>query len=181
MFLRYPLAYEVLVDEQQRRNYDASGYAHSSGGGGGGGGGPPPPPFDYEAFFKRFDKVLRKHHEAHLKAVREMGGEGAARHVADHIRQHLKQQRAAEAAHHALVRRQQNKAKAADGTLTMMDKFDFEDLFEDMTDEERDTFDEHIKEQGGSGDKGSGTETCRTISEKVNGGVTTRTECTMTT
>jgi len=54
-------AYETLVDEAARRHYDQTGGTnfHQGGGGGGDGGGPPPEPFDYEAFFKKFDKVGR--------------------------------------------------------------------------------------------------------------------------
>ena len=54
-----------LDDEERRKRYDAGGFAR-------GGGQFDSENFDYGKFFTKFDAAMRRHHEQHATAVRDM-------------------------------------------------------------------------------------------------------------
>lgn len=199
-FIAIALAYEVLMDKSKRAQYDASngaGFKHYTKDGAGKKPRqedcqdkedmyeePATTTFDYKAFFKRFDESLRKHHEAHLKALQDLDPQAAA-HVADHMRQHMQHMRKAEMAHHKALHKAEMAQRRQQGAttgvvMTFADEFDFDELWEEMSADEEKEWEETMKNSSNSSNEGEGgkKQQCRVVTKKEGNTVTTTTECT---
>eukprot|EP00039_Didymoeca_costata_P019887 m.339296 g.339296 ORF g.339296 m.339296 type:complete len:235 (+) comp18738_c0_seq1:125-829(+) len=165
-FIKIAAAFEELNDDNKRAQYDenpnqgfdTNGFKQN---------------FDYSKFFQGFDEAMKRHHEMHAKAVKEMMGD-----MNDQMKEHMKlvQKHQADAMkihqqamerHHNLIKQHTENAgglKAA--------RIDFDDLFDEATPEEINMY-----TREGNTDGGVQKEKCRTVTEKINGGVRTHTEC----
>ena len=111
----------------------------------------PPPDFDYEAFFRKFDDVLRKHAQTHMDAVKQAGMDtsGVAEHLKKHLRDHARTQQAMMHAHeeamraagHPIPHTSHNEHKYTKAREDLL----LEGLFDDMDDAEEELFTQHVK------------------------------------
>ncbi|EGD81411.1 hypothetical protein PTSG_02133 [Salpingoeca rosetta] len=203
MFITIAAAYETLNDKALRAQYDAMigpggvdpNYMTRRGPSGApppsGPAPPPPPPFDYEAFFRKFDDVLREHAETHLNAVKQAGIDpsGVADHLKQHLRDHMKKHQDANRAHAMAV--QQANAHHNHGHNHGQRKYEqpredllLEGLFDDVDEDEEKVFQQHLATMKSSEAHGKHSKSSRKCTTKVvetDGKVETITECVETT
>jgi len=167
-FIRIAAAYETLDDKGKKAQYDAnpnqgfgSGFDET---------------FDYSKFFSNFDAAMKRHYEMHANAVREHMGEEVAQHTMNHMKAHHKIMRD----HQIAARRLQAQASGVALKATFED-IDWGDLFDGTNREEKDMYSRRANINAGEGGQSSGggvkRENCKTVTERVNGGVTSNTVC----
>lgn len=151
-----PAAYETLSDKSLRSQYDAMigpqgvdpNYATSRGPPPSGPRPPPAPDFDYEAFFRKFDDVLRKHAETHMAAVKDAGIDtaGVADHLKQHLRDHAKMHEGANRAHAmAMHNAGHPQPHGAHKYARPREDLLLEGLFDDVGEDEEATFQQHLE------------------------------------
>eukprot|EP01147_Barroeca_monosierra_P005049 gene5049-8756_t len=131
--------------------------------------------FDYEAFFKKFDDVLREHAETHLDALKQRGIDtgGVAEHLKQHLQDHLRLHR--EATGDGLVQSNQD-SHAGNKKYRPREDIILDGLFEDVVPDEELVMDHLAALQTGSF-QGSGGKKCTTKVIESDGKVETVTEC----
>jgi len=162
-FIRIAAAYELLDNKEKRQQYDSNpnqpygnGFEDN---------------FDYKQFFSKFDAQMRRHHQMHAQAVKEMMGEAAAKLNQEHMKIHQKAMRQAQLNAKRLA------AQASGQELQVsMEDIDWDGVFEDTTEDEDAKYSEHAKTNEGAVQ----SDNCKTVVTKTKDGVSTETICSET-